>query len=40
MFSSCHTPICGLYRVRDSTLFCMGVPAVAASGILCANTLL
>ncbi len=36
---SCHTPIPGLYRVGDSTLPGIGVPAVAASGILCANTL-
>lgn len=34
-----HTPIAGLYRVGDSTLPGIGVPAVAASGILCANTL-
>lgn len=40
MFPSCHTPISGLYRVGDSTLPGIGVPAVAASGILCANTLL
>ncbi len=39
MFPSCHTPISGLYRVGDSTLPGIGVPAVAASGILCANTL-
>ncbi|MFW6359999.1 MAG: phytoene desaturase family protein [Chroococcales cyanobacterium] len=38
-FPSCHTPIKGLYRVGDSTLPGIGVPAVAASGILCANTL-
>ena len=38
MFPSCHTPISGLYRVGDSTLPGIGVPAVAASGILCANT--
>jgi carotene isomerase len=37
MFPSCHTPIAGLYRVGDSTLPGIGVPAVAASGILCAN---
>ena len=36
---TCHTPIRGLYRVGDSTLPGIGVPAVAASGILCANTL-
>ena len=33
------TAIKGLYRVGDSTMPGMGVPAVAASGILCANTL-
>jgi carotene isomerase len=39
IFPSCHTPIKGLYRVGDSTTPGIGVPAVAASGILCANTL-
>lgn len=39
LFPSCHTPIKGLYRVGDSTLPGIGVPAVAASGILCANSL-
>jgi phytoene dehydrogenase-like protein len=39
MFPSTHTPISGLYRVGDSTIPGIGVPAVAASGILCANTL-
>lgn len=39
MFPSYHTPIRGLYRVGDSTMPGIGVPAVAASGILCANTL-
>ena len=39
LFPNCHTPISGLYRVGDSTLPGIGVPAVAASGILCANTL-
>jgi carotene isomerase len=39
MFPSTHTPIQGLYRVGDSTLPGIGVPAVAASGILCANSL-
>ncbi|ABA22285.1 Amine oxidase [Trichormus variabilis ATCC 29413] len=39
MFPSTHTPIQGLYRVGDSTTPGIGVPAVAASGILCANTL-
>lgn len=38
-FPSTHTPLRGLYRVGDSTLPGIGVPAVAASGILCANTL-
>lgn len=39
LFPTCHTPIRGLFRVGDSTLPGIGVPAVAASGILCANTL-
>ncbi|MBW4473679.1 MAG: NAD(P)/FAD-dependent oxidoreductase [Stenomitos rutilans HA7619-LM2] len=39
MFPSAQTPIAGLYRVGDSTMPGIGVPAVAASGILCANTL-
>ncbi len=39
MFPGPHTPILGLYRVGDSTMPGIGVPAVAASGILCANTL-
>jgi carotene isomerase len=39
MFPGSHTPISGLYRVGDSTMPGIGVPAVAASGILCANTL-
>lgn len=39
MFPSCQTPIKGLYRVGDSTMPGIGVPAVAASGILCANSL-
>lgn len=39
MFPSCQTPIAGLYRVGDSTMPGIGVPAVAASGILCANSL-
>jgi carotene isomerase len=38
-FPSCRTPIPGLYRVGDSTMPGIGVPAVAASGILCANSL-
>lgn len=38
-FPNCQTPISGLYRVGDSTMPGIGVPAVAASGILCANTL-
>ena len=38
-FPSCKTPIKGLYLVGDSTLPGIGVPAVAASGILCANSL-
>ncbi len=39
MFPSCRTPIRGLYRVGDSTTPGIGVPAVTASGILCANAL-
>ncbi|MEO0755485.1 MAG: NAD(P)/FAD-dependent oxidoreductase [Cyanobacteria bacterium J06648_16] len=39
-FPGCKTPIKGLYRVGDSTLPGIGVPAVAASGILCANSLM
>lgn len=39
MFPSFQTPISGLYRVGDSTMPGIGVPAVAASGILCANSL-
>lgn len=39
LFPSTFTPIKGLYRVGDSTIPGIGVPAVAASGILCANTL-
>lgn len=39
LFPSGNTPIPGLYRVGDSTLPGIGVPAVAASGILCANAL-
>ncbi|AKG19943.1 phytoene desaturase family protein [Calothrix sp. 336/3] len=39
MFPSTFTPIRGLYRVGDSTIPGIGVPAVAASAILCANTL-
>jgi carotene isomerase len=38
-FPGCKTEIPGLWRVGDSTLPGIGVPAVAASGILCANTL-
>ncbi|RZM81714.1 FAD-dependent oxidoreductase [Leptolyngbya iicbica LK] len=39
LFPSCRTPIAGLLRVGDSTLPGIGVPAVAASGILCAHSL-
>ncbi|PSB25319.1 phytoene desaturase family protein [Stenomitos frigidus] len=39
MFPSTQTPIANLYRVGDSTTPGIGVPAVAASGILCANSL-
>jgi carotene isomerase len=38
-FPAPQTPIPGLYRVGDSTIPGIGVPAVAASGILCANSL-
>jgi carotene isomerase len=38
-FPQCQTSIPGLYRVGDSTMPGIGVPAVAASGILCANSL-
>jgi carotene isomerase len=38
-FPGYKTPIKGLYRVGDSTLPGIGVPAVAASGLLCANGL-
>ncbi|MEM9212861.1 MAG: NAD(P)/FAD-dependent oxidoreductase [Cyanobacteria bacterium P01_F01_bin.150] len=38
-FPGNKTPIKGLYRVGDSTVPGIGVPAVAASGILCANGL-
>ncbi|MEM8716195.1 MAG: NAD(P)/FAD-dependent oxidoreductase [Cyanobacteria bacterium P01_G01_bin.4] len=39
MFPGCKTSIENLYRVGDSTMPGIGVPAVAASGILCANAL-
>jgi phytoene dehydrogenase-like protein len=38
LFPGYKTPISGLYRVGDSSLPGIGVPAVAASGILCANS--
>jgi carotene isomerase len=38
-FPGPQTPIAGLYRVGDSTMPGIGVPAVAGSGILCANSL-
>ena len=38
-FPSPKTPIKNLYRVGDSTLPGIGVPAVVASGIMCANML-
>lgn len=38
-FPETKTPVKGLYLVGDSTIPGIGVPAVAASGILCANTL-
>ncbi|MBD2089799.1 FAD-dependent oxidoreductase [Microcoleus sp. FACHB-1515] len=39
LFPSQRMPIANLFRVGDSTLPGIGVPAVAASGILCANSL-
>lgn len=39
LFPGSATPITGLYRVGDSTRPGIGVPAVAASGVLCANAL-
>ncbi|HEY9889344.1 MAG TPA: NAD(P)/FAD-dependent oxidoreductase [Candidatus Obscuribacterales bacterium] len=39
LFPPGTTPIQGLLRVGDSTLPGIGVPAVAASGIICANSL-
>ncbi|MEO0405817.1 MAG: NAD(P)/FAD-dependent oxidoreductase [Cyanobacteria bacterium P01_A01_bin.135] len=39
LFPGHRTPIGGLYRVGDSTRPGIGVPAVAASGILCAHAL-
>ncbi|BAC90074.1 phytoene desaturase family protein [Gloeobacter violaceus] len=38
-FPAPGTPILGLYRVGDTTIPGIGVPAVAASAILCVNTL-
>jgi phytoene dehydrogenase-like protein len=38
-FPGPKTPIPGLYLVGDSTMPGIGVPAVAASAMLCANTL-
>lgn len=39
VFPGAAMPISGLYRVGDSTRPGIGVPAVAASGLLCANGL-
>ena len=39
MFPSSKSSIANLYRVGDTTVPGIGVPAVAASGILCANSL-
>jgi len=39
MFPGPATPIAGLYRVGDSVVPGIGVPAVVASGMLCANAL-
>jgi carotene isomerase len=38
-FPGPHTPISGLYLVGDSTMPGIGVPAVVASAMLCANAL-
>ena len=38
-FPGPQTPIKGLYRCGDSTQPGIGVPAAAASGMICANTL-
>jgi len=38
-FPGPKTPIPGLYQVGDSTAPGIGVPAVAASGMICANTI-
>ncbi|MDX2098381.1 MAG: NAD(P)/FAD-dependent oxidoreductase [Leptolyngbyaceae cyanobacterium bins.59] len=39
MFPGCNTPIPGLFCCGDSTFPGIGVPAVAASGMIAANTL-
>ncbi len=39
MFPGPITPIPGLYVAGDSTFPGIGLPAVAASGMICANTL-
>ncbi|NEQ29154.1 MAG: all-trans-retinol 13,14-reductase, partial [Microcoleus sp. SIO2G3] len=39
LFPTQRTPIANLFRVGDSTMPGIGVPAVAASGILCANSI-
>jgi phytoene dehydrogenase-like protein len=39
LFAGPTTPIPGLYACGDSTFPGIGLPAVAASGALCANTL-
>ncbi len=39
MFPGPGTPIPGLYCCGDSTFPGIGLPAVAASGAVCANTL-
>jgi phytoene dehydrogenase-like protein len=38
-FPGPKTPVPGLYACGDSTLPGIGVPAAAASGMMCANTL-
>jgi phytoene dehydrogenase-like protein len=38
-FPGPKTPVPGLYACGDSTMPGIGVPAAAASGMMCANTL-
>lgn len=39
MLPGCKTPIPGLYACGDTTFPGIGLPAVAASGMLAANTI-